>query len=86
MARSSTVTSEMGELKERLSGLLSGCAKETCVRDESEGKVLLAGIETRFRDEHTALVEVFNEQKVMTKAPASLLEALCGEVKAVNED
>ena len=61
MVRSSTVTSEMGELKERLSGLLSGYAKEARVKDDSDAmKALLAGVETRFREEHTALVKTIN--------------------------
>ena len=82
----SVVSEKMGELEGRLSTLLSGCAKETCVRDESDAlKVLLAGVETRFRDENTALVEAINEQKAMTMAQTALLEALCHEVKAMNE-
>ena len=67
-------------------GLLSGCATETSVRDESDAlKVLLAGVETRFLDEHTTLAEALNEQKAMTNAQRSLLEALWGEVKTMNE-
>ena len=54
-------------------------------RSQTARKVLLAGVETRFREEHTALVDAINELKAMTKAQTALLEALCGEVKTVNE-
>ena len=50
------VSAKMGVLEERIFGLLSGCAKDASVRDESDAlKVLLAGVETRFREEHAAL-------------------------------
>lgn len=40
---------------ERLSGCLSGCVTEKCVKTESDAlRVLLAGVETRFREEHGA--------------------------------
>ena len=55
------VSAKMGELEGRLSKFLSGCAKEACVTDEVDAlKVLLAGVETRFREEHTALVDAIN--------------------------
>ena len=82
----SVVSAKMGELKERLSMLLSGCAKEECVRDEADAlKVLLAGIETRFREEHTALVDAINAHTAATNAQTALLEALCDEVKTMSE-
>ena len=82
----SVVSEKMGELEGRLSTLLSGCAKETCVRDESDAlKVLLAGVEMRFREEHTALVEAINAHTEATNAQTALLEAVCGEVKAMNK-
>ena len=55
------VSAKVGELEERLYMLSSGCAKEARVKDESDAlKVLLAGVETRFREEHAALVEAIN--------------------------
>ena len=82
----SVVSTKMGELEERLSRLLSGCAKEASVKEEADAlKVLLAGVETRFREEHAALAEAINELKVMTMEQTSLLEALCGDVKVMNE-
>ena len=57
-------SSKMGELEERLSKHLSKCATEASVREESDAlKELLAGVETRFWEEHTALVDAINEQK-----------------------
>ena len=80
------VSTTMGEVEEHLSGLLSGCAKETCVREESVVlKVLVAGAETLFREGHVAHVEAINEQKSMTNVQTSLPVALCGEVKVLNE-
>ena len=82
----SAVSAKVGELEERLSMLLSSCAKETCVRAEVDAlKVLLAGVETRFREEHTALVEAFNAYTQATNAQTALLEVLCGEVKLMNK-
>ena len=82
----SVVSGKVGELDERLSMLLSGCAKEASVRDEVDAlKVLLASVETRFREEHTALVEAINAHTAATKAQTTLLEALCGEVRTMNE-
>ena len=58
----SVVSAKTGELEGRLSKLLTGCAKEASVRVESDVlKELLAGVETRFREEHVALVEATNE-------------------------
>ena len=55
-------------------------------KDESDAlKVLLAGTETRFREEHAALVDAINEQKAMIKAQTALLGALCGDVKAMDK-
>ena len=80
------VSAKTGELEERLSRLLSGCATETCVRAESDSvRVLLAGVETRFLEEYVALIEVVNEHTAATKAQTALLEALCGDVRAMNE-
>ena len=65
---------------------MPGCATETSVKDGSDAlKVLLAGIETRFREEHTALVCSINEQKAITKVQTALLSVLCGEVKTIHE-
>ena len=85
-ARVETVVSaKMGEVEERLSKLLSGCAKEASVREEADAlKVLLAGVETRFREEHAALVEAINAHTVATNAQTALLEAVCSEVKTMN--
>ena len=75
----SVVSAKMGELEERLSKLLSARAKETCVREEADApKVLLAGVETRSQEEHTALVDVIDEPTAATNAKTNLLEALCG--------
>ena len=72
------VSTKMGELEERLSMLLSGSATERCVTDESDAlNVLLAGVETRFMEEHAALVEATNEQKAVTNAQTALLEVVC---------
>ena len=80
------VSAKMANLEERLSGLLSGCATETCVKEETNTlKALLARVETRFREEHAGLVDAINEQKAMTKAQTALLEALCSEVETANE-
>ena len=82
----SVVSAKMGELEERLSMPLSGCAKEAWAKDESDAlKVLLAGVETHLREEHAALVDAINEQKTMMSLQTSLLEALNGEVKAMDE-
>ena len=63
------VSAKVGELGERLSTLLSGCATDASVRDGSDAlRVLLAGVETRFREEHRALVGAINEQNAMMKA------------------
>ena len=48
-------------------------------------KALLAGIETRFREEHTALVEAVNAHTGATKEQTNLLEVLCSEMKTMNE-
>ena len=80
------VSAKMEELYERISGLLSGCAKETIVKQESDAlKTLLCGIETRFGEEHAALVEAINAHTVATKAQTSLLDALFNEAKTMNE-
>ena len=80
------VSAKMGELEERLSKLLSGCATEASVRDEADAlKVLLAGVETRFREEHAALVDAINAHTEATNAQTALLEAMWGEVKTANE-
>ena len=82
----SVVSAKMGELEERLSNLLSGCAKEASVRDEADAlKVLLAGVETRFREENAALFDAINEHTVATNAQTALLTTMCGEAKAMNE-
>ena len=80
------VSAKMGELEERLSKLLSGCAKEASVREESDAlKVLLAGNETRFREEYAALAKAINAHQDMTKEQMIQLDALCREVKTINE-
>ena len=51
------VSAKVGELEDVLE-LMSGCPTEGSVKDESDMlKVLLAGVETRFREEHTTLVD-----------------------------
>ena len=58
----------MGELEGRLSMFLSSCVTDANVKDEADAlKVLLAGVETRFREEHAALVGAINAQNAMTK-------------------
>ena len=80
------ISTKTGELEGRVLRLLSVCATETWVKDVSDAlKVLLAGIETRFREVHAMLVEAFTEQKAMTNAQTVLFEALCGDVKAMSE-
>ena len=79
------VSAKVGELEERLSLLLTVCATEACVGDESDSlKVLLAGVETWFREEHAALADTINVQRAMTKSQTGLLETL-GKVKATCE-
>ena len=79
------VSAKMDEMGERLAGLVSGCAKEGSAREESDAlKVLLAGIETRFREEHTVFVEAINAHTGATKQQTNLLEVLCSEMKAMN--
>ena len=81
----SVITAEIVELNECLSKTLSRY-ETMCVRNESDAlKVLLAGIETRFREEHTALFDVFNAHTAATTAQTALLEALCREVRAMSE-
>ena len=81
----SVVSAKTDKLEGRVSELLSGCAKEASVREEADAvKALLAGVETRFREEHAVFVEAINAQTAATKAQTSLLEALCGEVKTMN--
>ena len=80
------VSAKMDELEERLSMLLSGCAKEASIMDESDAlKALLAGGETRFREEHKALVDAINAHTQETNAQTALLETVCHEVKMMNE-
>ena len=80
------VSAKTDELEERLSKLLSGCAKEASVRDEADAlKVLLAGVEMRFGEGQMALVEAINAHTAATNAQMILLEALCREVKTMNE-
>ena len=82
----SVVSAVMGKLRLSVIGHLSSCAKEACVRDEADVlKELLAGVETRFREEHTALVETINTHTAATMAQTSLLVAVCLEVKAMSE-
>ena len=51
------VSAKIDELNERVSGLLSCCAKESSVSMESDAlKTLLSGIGMRFRDEPSVLV------------------------------
>ena len=80
------VSAKVGDLGGRLSELLSGCVTEACVKDESNAlEVLLAGIETQFQEEHAALVDAINAHTAATNAQMILLEALCREVKTMNE-
>ena len=80
------VSAKVGELEERLSKLFSVCTTETCVRDEADAlKKFLAAIETRFWEEHTALVGAINAHTAATTAQTSLLEALLPEVKTMSE-
>ena len=82
----SVVSAKVGELEERLSELLSGCATVASVTDEADAlKVLLAGVETRFLEEHTALVEAIGSHTAATNEQTALLEALCGDVKTMSE-
>ena len=82
----SVVSAKTRELEERLSRILSWCAKDASVKDEADAlKVLLAGVETRFREEHTALVGAISAHTAMTNAQTALLEALSRDVKVMNE-
>ena len=55
------VSAKTNELSERITELLYFCSKETNVRDESDAaRVQLAGIEMRFLEVHTALIEANN--------------------------
>ena len=55
------VPPKVGKLERRVVGLLSVNVKKTCQGESDALKVLLAGIETRFREEPTVLVEAVNE-------------------------
>ena len=80
------VSAKIGELEECLSKLLSGCAKEACVRDEADAlKALLSGVELRFREEHAVLVGAINALSAAANAQTSLLGALYRDVKAMSE-
>ena len=80
------VLAKVGELGGSVLQLLSSYAMEACVKDESDAlKVLLAGNETRFREEHAAVVDANNGQKAVTNAQASLLTTLCADVKVMKE-
>ena len=82
----SVISTKTGHLKESLDGLVSKCAEETNVREESDTmKVLPSGIDMRFRDEHAALVEAINAHTAVMNAQTGLLEVLCNEVNSVNE-
>ena len=73
----------MGELEVRLSKNLTGRAKEVSVRKEVDAlKVLLAGVEILFREEHTALVNAFGAHTAVTKAQTAPL-CVCGEMRAM---
>ena len=55
-------------------------------REEADAlNVLLAGVETRFREEHEVLVDAINAHTAVTTAQTALLGALCGEVKTTSE-
>ena len=57
--------------------LLSGCAKEASVRDGSDAlKVLLAGIEMWFREQHAVLIDAINAHTAATNAKTNPFEAL----------
>ena len=80
------ISTKTEELEGCVLRLLSVCATETWVKDESDAlKVLLAGVETRFREEHAALVEAINEQNAMMNLQMNQLDALCSEVKTMSE-
>ena len=73
------------ELKELVSETLSCCAKETFDREGSDTvKVLLCGIDVRFREEHDILVEATNSHTGATNVQTSYLEALFNEAKILN--
>ena len=58
----SFISTKKGELEGRVLGLLSVCATKTCIKDESDAlKGLLAGVETRCKEEHTVLVNAVKE-------------------------
>ena len=60
--------------------------QRACVREESDApKEFLAGVDTRFREEHGALVDATNAQTAVTKAQMTLLEALSREVRMMRE-
>ena len=62
------VSAKTGEPEERILALMCGCATETYVREEADAmKDLLVGIETRFREEHAALVDATTAQMAVTK-------------------
>ena len=65
---------------------MSPYSKETTITEEADAlKVQLAGIEIRFREEHTALVEAINAHTASTDSQTRLVEGLCQEVKLMNE-
>ena len=55
--RRELISAKVGDLEERLSMLLSSRAKEMCHGKADTLKVLLGGVETRFEDDHAALVD-----------------------------
>ena len=81
-----SVSSKTDGLKELLSGVLSCCAKETSAREGSDAlKVLLSGMETRFRADHAALVDATNAHTMATKTQTRHLEVLCKAVQSMNK-
>ena len=62
------ILAKMDEVKEFLSGVLSCCAKETSLREESDTVKILSGIEMRFREKHVVLVEAISAHTLATKA------------------
>ena len=82
----SVVSAKMGDLEGRLFKFLSGCATDASVRDGSDAlKVLLAGVETQFLEEHMVLVDTINAHTAATNAQTALLGAVCDDVKTMDK-
>ena len=80
------VMTKIDELNERISMVLSARLRETNIKAEFDAlNVQIAGIETQFREGHAALIKAINAHTTSPNSQTRLLEALCNQVKSLNE-